>query len=170
MNKYYTPTVDELYVGFECEFFNNQQDKVWNKEICDEDLVSIAYTIYEHGTIEWEDDITRVFRVKYLDKEDIEELGFVLEYIPNCYTEDDEIQLGHSLRIDEDTSILLHCIFSKNTLKDGVLTPCNIIQVGITRQHVYNKNTGNWEITHLFLGEIKNKSELKKLLKQLGIE
>jgi hypothetical protein len=162
MDKYYTPSLDEFYVGFEYEVVLPQWyiQEFRNTIVgTNEDLDAINNCIK----------LNRIF-VKYLDKEDIEELGFVLEYIPNCYTEDDEIQLGHSLRIDEDTSILLHCIFSKNTLKDGVLTPCNIIQVGITRQHVYNKNTGNWEITHLFLGEIKNKSELKKLLKQLGIE
>ena len=72
-NKYYTPDIQEFKIGFECEFFNNMQDKQWNKVICDQDHIAIAYTCFEEGTKEWEDDISQTFRVKYLDDKDIED-------------------------------------------------------------------------------------------------
>jgi len=157
-NKYYTPNITEFYVGFECEFFNNQQDKIWKKEICDEDAVSIAYTTYEHGTSEWEDNITKVFRVKYLDKEDIESLGFKqIEYNKSFssswatqFEKKDYILYLSSIHIDSNSKALLIGI----SIKDKV--------------RCLNKDMTYKEVS-IFRGFIKNKSELKVLLRQLNI-
>jgi len=74
--KYYTPELNEFYVGFECEFFNRMQDKIWKHQICDVDDVSMAYDANEHGSDEWDDSMEKTFRVKYLDIDDLKEIGF----------------------------------------------------------------------------------------------
>ena len=140
-NKYYTPDIKEFRIGFECEFFNHMQDKVWKKETCDMDLISLAYDCYEHGTIEWKDDITQTFRVKLLDKEDIESFGFEFqEEMLNIkyfyfYSNNDVYQLTHS---EDYTKIVIKGINSEKNL-------C------------------------IFRGKIKNKSELEVVLKQIGV-
>ena len=78
-DKYYTPTIEEFYVGFRCEFKNDMQDNKWKAETCDVDTVSLAY-----ACIEDEDDdhpFSETFRVKYLDRKDIEELGWTEDAI-----------------------------------------------------------------------------------------
>ena len=75
--KYYTPDITEFHIGYECEYQDLRVQKTpWKHEIIDSDLFGIAYSTYEHGTPEWEDDMENTFRTKYLDKEDIESEGW----------------------------------------------------------------------------------------------
>ena len=131
-SKYYTPEQDEIYVGFECEQSVLKTDgghqldivspKEYRKITIDEYSVALSSTWY---------------RVKYLDKEDIESLGWK-------FYENDTIPLK---------------AFSKN--EDYKLTYIS----GMHRVSIANNLV---EHTH-FDGSIKNKSELKKLMKQLNI-
>jgi len=129
-NKYYTPTIDEFHVGFEYEAFinNSWQSKVMN------DYEDIIYFLFDMNAKTWLSINEGIVRVKYLDKEDIESLGF------DC-TSDDQYYLidNYTLLIDNDYFLQI--------LKDDF------------EEDIY-----------LFQGTIKNKSELKVLLKQLGIE
>ena len=129
-NKYYTPTLDEFYVGFEYEqkhgdkwkslvFDINYEDSDWNE------LYHINYCLAYHS-----------IRVKYLDKEDIESLGFS-NYIPPH-------EYDHTWTLGKFT---LKCWFNDT-----------IPHIRIIGQFVT-----------VFDGNIKNKSELVKLLKQIGI-
>lgn len=114
MSKYYTPEIEEFHIGFEYE-----------QEDINEGGSSLSW--YKHtigegkdiDTLDRSEELGLSYRVKYLDREDIESLD-----------------LPSYIKI---TNIL-------NNL---------------------------WEIigtnARIFRGEIKNKSELKKLLKQLGI-
>lgn len=63
-NKYYIPTIEEFYVGFEYEIKN----AFWDKIISTKNIFyeSLEYHL-NNGNI----------RVKYLDQEDIESLGFI---------------------------------------------------------------------------------------------
>jgi len=79
-DKYYTPSLEEFFVGFEFEHFNYEgklvsnpkwNKKDWNKEICDADWFNILLDEYEH-----DEDAVKDYRVKYLDVEDIESFGF----------------------------------------------------------------------------------------------
>ena len=159
-NNYYTPSIEEFYIGFEFEFYSvegnllHRKDDVteWKSDKCDEDWLNILCSDYEHE----DETIHEHYRVKYLNSKDLTELGFEEEYVPNCYTEDDDIQLGYALYLNEDDCIILH-YGDKTRL------------VGIVKQHVYNQHSGNWTANELFKGTIKNKSELIKLMKQLGI-
>ena len=148
-SKYYTPDIQEFKIGFECEFFNNMQDKQWNKVICDQDHIAIAYTCFEEGTKEWEDDISQTFRVKYLDDKDIEECGFTCLEVPEA-----------SDRKWSNEYVFVHKTMSNRYLRYNIVTHGMLID--------NNRNMEN----HIrwFDGKVNNKSELKVLLKQLGIE
>lgn len=76
-NKYYTPSIEEFFVRFECEWQSKIRQESWNKQICDVDLINIAYDSFEHSDIE--EPFNEQFRVKYLDASDIEGLGFIFE-------------------------------------------------------------------------------------------
>jgi len=148
MVEYYTPELSEFHVGFEYEITTGYE---WVSEsFTHKDFNTF---LYQHLDNAIKQDYVRV---KYLDKEDVESLGFEEEHVPNCYTEDGDIQLGYALYLDEVTCVILH-----HTLETSI--------VGIVKQHVYNRNSGNWTANKLFLGTIKNKSELIKLLQQIGI-
>lgn len=125
--KYYTPTIEEFHVGFECEWYDHD-DSIWQ-----------IYTVNTQANLMFItafDDIPK--RVKCLDQEDIESFGFKLwTYKGN--------ELGFMLNPDEDESTWIHRIEGK-------------IKISTT-----------FPDTTLYLGKIKNKSELKRLLKQLEI-
>lgn len=132
--KYYTPSIEEFHVGFEYEFRStNDQTEPWQKSVIDD------------GT--QIDDITRQIiggrkvyelRVKYLDREDIESLGFVKGDGP-WWNRPDGYQLSYG-----DSMVHTHAMITKSTTPDG-------------------------ELDYYFRGFIRNKSELKRILTQVGI-
>ena len=141
-NKYYTPKIEEFHVGFECEWQSRVRNETWNKQISDTDLVSIAYDAIEHS--DEDEPFEEQFRVKYLDKDDIEGCGFILTGKPNdskYYFRDVDDMLGITVRVG----------FYKN---------------GGNNLHLY-EFIGD-RIETLFSGEIKNKTELKTLLKKIN--
>lgn len=136
-NKFYVPKIEEFYVGFEFEWFGSKGKvgslrsnaiESWDKVIIKDkqQLSDICISNY-------------IIRVKYLDKEDIESLGF--EKI-----RDGEYQIESKPRYA--TWVL--------KVRDDKLR--------IRFYHPDDSQGENW-----FYGIIKNKSELKKLLQQLGI-
>ncbi len=76
-NKYYVPSIEEFHVGFECEH-----------KLCDTWRELTCYHI-PHGHRTLED----LYRVKYLDKQDVEELGWK-ENLRETYFELEEYQLN----------------------------------------------------------------------------
>jgi hypothetical protein len=124
-NNYYTPSIEEFHVGFE---FEVNCDNDWIKES--------LYSNEQVNVLPFMN--TNNIRVKYLDKEDIESLGWtdgethgLSGYVLN-YATDDSYQMYYD--------------------KDNQFT------------QIYN-----WDSKIIFEGIIKNKSELKRLLKQLEI-
>ena len=135
--KYYTPAIEEFHVGFECEVYNGGLDQweyylVSNKSWSSNGMWKALRDELEH------------FRVKYLDRIDVEELEWVFR------------------REDE---------FHQFFLKDGMRLALSKSNINIIIE-IFNE-VGEEEFTHrlgtVFSGSIKNKSELKVLLKQLGI-
>ncbi len=120
--KYYTPEIEEFHVGFEYEW-RNKGSNDWNTaKIKDpEQLADVWNTIYD-------------LRVKYLDRSDIESLGYGI------------IQDEHN------------CQWFKNANGN--------IEIGL--ENDYHLTIRFTQSFGLFSGTIKNKSELKRLLKQLG--
>lgn len=70
--KYYTPTIEEFHIGFECEC-NDEETGFESITICSEDLknrLDEEYNFQEKGSINPE------YRVKCTNLEDIESFGF----------------------------------------------------------------------------------------------
>ena len=129
-NKYYTPELEEFYVGFEFEEFYNDQ---WNSKV----YISGYFLNYNMDCLFGKD--KDKIRVKYLDREDIESLGWKFE---------EECPTWISFNMSGEKNLTLY----KESKKVEILIPDNPLQYHYS-----------------FAGTIKNKSELKKLLKQLGI-
>lgn len=69
-NKYYTPEISEFHVGFEYEIYVPGTDTEYTKKIFTLTEVGFIQNVYDQNLQEgW-------FRVKYLDKEDIESLDW----------------------------------------------------------------------------------------------
>lgn len=153
-NKYYTPKIEEFHIGFEYEQIpsftdgtvKNQEEfenGIFEKRICrigdspyiDRALNGVNANNGRGGV-----------RVKYLDKEDIESLGF-------NKIEDDCFNLSikeYRGRLNQEVRILI-----RQTI---------LIYLAMDMNHNDKDNLV------LFTGNIKNKSELIKLLIQLGIK
>jgi hypothetical protein len=129
-NKYYTPEIEEFHVGFEVTYnhFNKRIIHVIKED-------ELNYGDYQ-GVTDFYEIIKNEPLVKYIDKEDIESLGFKKSMTHNDWYD------------------------YKNE-----------------RYWLYKENEKDWrwiisdeESEVSFAGSIKNKSELKKLLKQLNIK
>jgi len=129
-SKYYTPEITEFYVGFECEI---QRAGTWDKFILTHGEVSMLYT----RSFAHKDNLSNLIRVKYLDLQDIQELGFV-------FVGQDEVGL-FEFRGDE-----IELYFNPHNQR--------IIIFKMP------------ELDCIFRGQIKNKSELKKVLEMINYE
>ncbi len=148
MNKYYTPTIDEFYVGFEYEWNNSNEDNEWRSSIA-----NVEDCYYAVRDIEQYIDYNN-YRVKYLDKEDIESLGwkFIGKTIDNWY----------ELVIDRP-AVMSAYTNSRYVLQHDFRTNQGVVIMA------YDYSSGETGEHDIYRGSCKNKSELKKLLKQLKI-
>ena len=132
--KYYTPDITEFYTMFEYEV-SNDKGITWIEEefhLNDSHIDLIKYVkIQDDGKNSY------LIRVKYLDKEDIESLGWRLSPRETHY----------SIEIPGDGSDTQMYYQEDN----------------------YYTMIYDWDGQSIFKGYIKNKSELIKLMKQLGI-
>lgn len=151
-NKYYTPTIEEFHIGFEherleCPMEVGENDSAYYTEW-------IKYTILEGiHIVTLEDNYygqeKPMVRVKYLDKDDIEELGW------------GEPRLTDSaMYFDKESkyrTMNSHIVLNYDINHHWVLISVRI----------YASMPDDYKT--LFAGTIKNKSELKILMKQLGV-
>lgn len=144
-NKYYTPTIEEFYVGFEYEHLTGFE-KVFKPVIFDiEKMVTcfIEPGVDSKGVYSETTCILGIqkciqnnqCRVKYLDKEDIQSLGW--EGHDDYYTHS-----GGRYKL--------------------------VIETFDTYQSILIESLSGFKYYN-YLDSIKNKSELKKLMQQLGI-
>jgi len=130
MDKYYTPTIDEFHVGFEYEYLRlNDTNTGWNTKVCDIDTMKALESIKKYLK-------HPIIRVKSLDKDDIEDLGWKTNIIENII----------EFRIELYTLILYTTID-----RDRMIVI-------------------NYSSEPIFIGIIRNKSELKQLMTQLNIK
>ena len=124
MDKYYTPDISEFHVGFEYEVYIGEKE-IRSKEVFylnNSHIDLVNHKLYNDKV-----------RIKYLDQEDLESLGWKANH--------------HS--------------YGVNYIKDNY-----------TLSWIYDKI--RIEISHekegrFFVGEIKNKSELRRIMKQIQI-
>lgn len=152
-NKYYTPEISEFYIGFEYQYVSNMGVPTDDTSKWDSFLFGNQY---KFKSWDWKpllkDCLKRkLIRVKYLNQEDIERLGFtdkkttVLDwYTSEKRSEDNWASYGYW-----NNFRLLH---------DRDKNKVQIIA------YKYGWDEGNI----LFQGDCKNKSELIRILNQVG--
>lgn len=149
--KYYQPELEEFHVGFEYEIFEDwdiQPEKTWHSQIYGSHGINPENMGYVSPNV------LKDIRVKYLDEQDIKDLGWELQgETPSPYT-------GKPLKTFKITKQV-----GFNTGSDYYLetTDSNKIMITIFEYSSYGGGKEEMSFT------IKNKSELKKLMKQLGI-
>jgi hypothetical protein len=155
--KYYTPDITEFHVGFEYEK-SEYGRKIWTKEVFEFDFGSgnEILDIYNEGY-----DTTHL-RVKYLDQKDIESLGFTKRLKNDWVGYNDYILSSISGEYGYFLKATLHIPKMDDMYKIYVYRHLD----DIDRIENY-LSCGN--SLQVFNGKIKNKSELKVLLKQLNI-
>lgn len=142
-DRFYVPKIEEFHVGFEYE------ENVKDSPIAEIDSGWQKYIcgksfIFDSDTMG--DEIKEgIIRVKYLDREDIESFGF-----KPSFDEPEEWFLWKGV----SDSYQLYYDDKIENKKLGI---------GIT---IYNEDSTDI----LFNGYIKNKSELKKIMKQVGVK
>lgn len=145
-NKFYTPELEEFHVGFRYE---GRYAKYANINF-DEGKCTVGewseWTPTQYGNLDW--NLYTERRVKYLDKKDIEELGW--EYYRNIFNDtmeeychpNEDYKNGRTLRFPKDIKIFI---------EKG-------IDIGIGYMEFYGESY-----------KIKNYNELKTLMKQIEI-
>jgi len=147
--KYYIPEIEELRVGFECEI---QSSYGFQKGIFPEvlylDTLS-GFRADEIGAIEAVKSSN--IRVKYLDSEDIESLGFIFN-------------AGVTERTDRFSYKNFMLYFNREA---------KIVRIAeMNRQIVFQRAFPmgvELDYKELFNGTVKNKSKLKQVLKMIGV-
>ena len=142
--KYYTPELEEFYIGFEYEVWESvgYSKEHWTKKVHTIKNENGSYT----SDLTLIDDGCNKARVKYLDQEDIESFGFDLG---QC-TKDGYYFIKGTMLTKHEWVLT----FGGKTNPENYLSICDM-----------NEALGN-----CFTGTVKNKSELKKILSMLGIE
>ena len=77
-NKYYTPEINEFYVGFEYEIFEPDDNRVyiWKKQVFNKFTFDSEINTYDGEMPFYAGLLEKTIRVKHLDKQDLTELGF----------------------------------------------------------------------------------------------
>ena len=140
-NKYYTPELLEFHVGFEFEQFENNN---WQQTTLESDGAERFFVML--NTYESQDFV----RVKHLDREDIESLGWHKHQETYFSFENKKIK-SHS-----NEYFLNEILVLSNSYFLEITDFCIIIQ--------------DYDYEVIFKGTIKNKSELKKIMQMLNIE
>jgi len=159
-NKYYTPSLEEIHIGIECEFTTcegafkcNITDDIYTGEL---DIVQIQdlFDFYSRGVM----DIEEMIRIKHLTQEDIETLGFKLKSrsIDDWY-EANPLEMPES-KIRDYFGHYAFKLFLNYGFRDSRLK----IKADFTGE--------DWDkADSMFEGECKNKTELIKILKQIKV-
>lgn len=134
-NKYYVPKNEDLFIGLEYERQDFDDENVWHKEVIK----------FDYGWLEISEDFASDIRIKYLDRQDIESLGWkgATEY--------------NNLVVFHNADRLLIFNLEKHFVKiTGIVGSA--------------KSQYDWDsLNAIFDGTIKNINELKRIMKMLGI-
>lgn len=144
-NKYYTPKIEEFCVGFEYEFrIYKTRTEVWRKfQFLIDDEFTYLY--------DFEEELSRC-RVKYLDQQDIEELGF---------TKDKKESSKFDFILGTKFTLGNYNLYLADVTGRVIITANDLTRA-------YDYGSGHKENT-LFNGKIKHKSKLKEVLQMIGV-
>lgn len=171
MDKYYIPSIEEFYAGFEYEekviiytdkgWFTHK-GLGWEKRVFSSTNYMENYYLSERVKLGLVGKYNTTIRVKYLDKDDLEELGFTQVPVDNLYIGHFK-QLYSKYGINKENKQYGVSIFFDNIVDNNYIKIYSAIAPEAVHGHLENSHCS-------FRGCIKNKSELIKLLKQLGID
>ena len=135
--EYYTPEINELFVGYEYEVIMEGNPKTWVKMIVDSPRLDYLLNVkkFADGSVEYS--IPDCIRTPYLCKQDIIDLGFTTPAYSDC----EGYEYYKFLEDSTEVRIVL------NGYED------------------YSKITIRYDLDLVFEGICKSKNELKKLLK-----
>ena len=189
-SKYYTPDISEFHVGFEYEVFDSKYEykveklsetklKVLSDPITTTGWFKEAYEIdsflYVEGSSDIKSNIPSYIendkvRVKYLDREDIESLGFKedQEYKSTVDESNSDWHYDHGMKSNNGS---LRLIYTNWRIYGSSETG----KIDYSKYNEYSvvkivKSVIDGEQFVAFVGFIKNKSELKQILKMIGYE
>jgi len=146
-DKYYTPEIEEFHVGFEYEYRGVLAGD-WENITTEQEDFSIMFDDFEH---EMDGKFNELYRVKKLDQEDIESLGWKRQ-----------TQYAESYVIFENKD-------SVDNKTDWMISYDKTDNRAVIEQVRWSPSGMGWKKREVFVGTIKNKSELRRLMKQLGI-
>lgn len=143
-NKYYTPEIEEFHEGFSHEY-KGPLDTKWHKE---------DFKLRGHNpNFSWFLTDGHL-RVKHLGREDIESLGFE-------NTDEGIADATYVMKINNWRQVNINRYLGEDSDR---------LHLELHKDNkVHIHNGGSYEQYDGFMLTIKNKSELKRLLKQLGI-
>jgi len=158
-NKYYTPEISEFHEGFEFEF--HLRGYKWDSMIYGFHCCTLEDE--GDGNPQWHDQYGTLenFRVKHLDREDIKSLSFkendiqTTSYVGEYYILDGAT-INH---VNRGEVVDIHLVYQPLT---------NWVLIWQPMEYIINGGTSTVDNVR-FSGKLANKSELKKILKQLGI-
>lgn len=142
--KYYTPNIEEFHVGFEVEILDiinwpKSNKEEWKKHICS------PREFYQPLNFRCILENPEDYRVKFLDKEDLETLGFTYNEKQDYYVSE---KTYRGISTGDDKKLIIDYDFADNHM---------VIY--------YKSNRGEEYIK--FEGTIKNLTELKMILKMV---
>lgn len=148
MEKHYVPSIEEFHVGFEYELLTTVQEKrhgsivntkQFRTKVVKDLSNSVTYNLKEDLRASW-------VRVKYLDKEDIESLGF-------------EYNGGKMVKNFQDR---FHIVDGNRQLNLVYTYGNKLLRLDVEDLVMFEES-----YNYLFQGIVKNKSELKRILEQV---
>jgi len=163
--KYYTPSIEEFHVGFEYEYRTNGDDWIKHALFTKADLLECIDDLEENDNI---------IRTKHLDREDIESFGFVdVSRTKGNYDSTDERedkvfllkQNYPSLKVSDYHNRFVLRIMKDREIRIQRRGYCKVGE-GAYPPHGCWRYCGS---SHLFQGTIRNRSELKRILTQIGV-
>jgi hypothetical protein len=159
-NKYYIPTIDEFHVGFRYEisyvvtYTDGRENKYtpWKKKVADTMILKmVKNNVYE----KWDYTSAAFFRAKYLDRDDIEELGWTYKGKHYYYKQDE----WYEIPCDKYSNYYLHK-YNDSDIGRGGFT---IIQASPDGYSLQGDDIFKFD------GDIKNYNEFKFLMSRLSI-
>jgi hypothetical protein len=156
MSKYYTPTIEELHVGFEYEIKTTNGTWV-NTKANNLKLIKEIFETFQNKPI----------RVKHLDREDIESFGFEWNEMGLWRDDLERFMFRKEVETHKGKELANILYVPKTNWMLIYLTPTTKDYGGYVLEIPENKITIAGGT--VFAGKIKNKSELKRILTQIGL-
>lgn len=160
--KYYIPQISEFGIGFEYE---TKTPDGWQKDVYGGTQPSFGYMLptgYKKGEIGIDNKasfLPEYVRVKCLDKQDIESLGWKHDHNDDGEEQPNQhdkhgYSMGFSIDLQDTPKYICYVLYY---FPDHFMIIDSIYKCGSGREEM------------LFRGYIKNKSELRRLMQQLSI-